>query len=416
MFNNSGLSLDQAPPIEVVLRFFLVGSIFGVVASFMLFFWHNDLNNIYASTTLALIHTLTLGVMASFMLGALFQMMPVLCGVHIKAPVDFSIRVTYTLLVGVIFLITAFINGNSALYIFAAIFLAIAILSSAFVMIRRLSKINHSNSSRGMLIAIISFVIAVVLGIFMLTARAGFNIDIKYIEFRNIHFHFALFGWIAILIIAVAFQVIEMFYVTPKYNQKYAKYITILIFLLLLIYAILELLGFKISTLFSFFAVALISFNAVVTIIKIKQKKRPVNDASIWFWVNGMASLALFALFYFFNFSALFLAILFSSFALSIIFAMSYKIIPFLVWFHLNAKGYFDAPMMHEVVSAKYAKVNFWFFLSAEVILLTALKFKILFYFGSFLLLIAFCMLSLAIYRAWEKYNFTIKYGKKFNF
>ena len=416
MFNNSGLSLDQAPPIEVVLRLFFIGSLFGIVSSIMLFFWHNSLNDITSPQTLAIVHTLTLGVMASFMLGALFQMMPVLCGVHIKAPVDFGIRVYITLAIGVIFLVTAFIKGATSLYIFASIFLGFALLGSAYVMIKRLISINHSNSSRGMLLALIGLSITAILGIILVYLRAGFNIPLDYLIIKSIHYNFGLFGWIVMLVISVAFQVIEMFYVTPKYNTKYAKYITILILSLLILYAIA--LSFKLDflTFLPYLVVILAGINATITLIKLKQKKRPINDASIYFWTLGMASLVLFALFYIFNLPILAQATLFSYFALSIVFAMSYKIVPFLVWFHLNAKGYFDAPMMHEVISPKYAKINFWLFLATIILFLIAIKFSIIFYFGSFLLLLSFSMLLLSIYRAWDKYSYTLKFGKRFNF
>ncbi len=416
MFNNSGLSLDQAPPIEVVLRLFMVGSLFGIVLSVMLFFWHNSLNDFSSSYTLAVVHTFTLGVMASFMLGALFQMMPVLCGVHIKAPVDLSIRVYITLAIGVIFLVTAFINQAASLYIFASIFLGYSLLVSAYTMIKRLIKINHSNSSRGMLLALIALSITTILGIILLLIRAGYDTSLDYLAIKSIHYSFGLFGWIALLVISVAFQVVEMFYVTPKYNESYAKYLTITIFSLLIAYFLARYLNLALATPIPYILATIIGFNALLTLIKFKQKKRPVNDASIYFWIVGMGSLALFAVTYLFNLPILLSAELFAFFAMSIIFAMSYKIVPFLVWFHLNAKGYFDAPMMHEVISPKYAKINFWIYISSLILLLIAIKYFAIFYIGSFLLLLSFSMLSYSIYSALEKYNYTLKYGKRLSF
>ena len=416
MFNNSGLSLNQAPPIEVVLRFFLSGSIFGIVLSVMLLFWHNDLSNISSPTTLAIVHTLTLGVMASFMLGALFQMMPVLCGVHLKEPQDLSIRVNFTLLVGVIFLVTAFINSSFILYMLASLFLGFAIFTSAYKMVKQLIQINHSPSSKGMLIAIIALTITAFFGIVLVLIRAGFNIPFDYLTIKSIHFNFGLYGWISMLIISVSFQVIEMFYVTPKYNSIYSKYITLSIFGLLILYAIFTFLKFDIDRFIPYIVALLIGVHAFLTLIKLKQKKRPINDASIWFWVIGLLCLVLFAISYIIDLPLLIIAELFVFFALSIIYAMSYKIVPFLVWFHLNAKGYFDAPMMHEVITPKYAKINLWIYLLSVILLLIASYYKIIFYIGSFLLLLSFSMLSLAIYSAWEKYNFTLKFGKKFNF
>ena len=415
MFQNSGLSLNQAPPIEVVLRLFLIGSLFGIALSFMLFFWHDNLSDISHPTTLTIVHTLTLGVMASFMLGALFQMMPVLCGVHIKAPIDLSVRVSFTLMFGVIILIFAFLKGESSLYIIASILIAFALFSSTFVMIKELLKIKHSNSSRGMLIALSSLVITIILALILVSMRVGIDIPLNYINLKSIHFSFGLFGWIAILIISVSFQVVEMFYVTPKYSNKYAKFTPLFIFGLLLIYMALQILGYNLAKYILNIILILLAIYALITVDKLKKKKRPINDASILFWYIGMSSLLLFALLGFLNISTLVTALFFTSFALSIMFAMSYKIVPFLVWFHLNAKGYFDAPMMHEVISPKYAKINFYIHTLALITTLIAIKFSIIFYFGSFLLLVSFSMLSYAIYGAWEKYDWTLRNGKKFN-
>ncbi len=414
MFQNSGLSLNQAPPIMVVLRLFLIGSIFGLVASIMLFFWHDSLTDISSSKTLALTHTLTLGLMGSFMLGALFQMMPVLCGVFIKSPENIAIRVTYTLAIGTIFLVTSFLYTNTILTIFAMIFLSLAIFSSVYIISKELFKIKHSSSSKGMLVSILLFALAAMLGILMLSLRAGFEIDINYLNLKALHFNIALFGWIAMLIVSVSFQVIEMFYVAPSYKKIYSNYLPISIFILLLLYSFNQFIPIFSSVIN--IVIAIYMFHAIYTLINIKRKKRPISDATFWFWIVGMISLSLFGIVYILDISTILSATLFVSFAISILFAMSYKIVPFLVWFHLNAKGYFDAPMMYEVISPKYAKINLYIFIVAIFTLIIATKFILLYYISSTLLLISFIMLYLAIYGAISKYNYTLINGKKFNF
>ena len=110
------------------------------------------------------------------------------------------------------------------------------------------------------------------------------------------------------------------------------------------------------------------------------------------------------------------LGILFSYFALSIVYAMSYKIVPFLVWFHLNAKGYFEAPMMHEVVHPKYARLNLYIFLISFVLFLIAPFVSIMWKIGSIAFIASFFMLFLAIYRAIKKYYYVLENGKRFKF
>ena len=415
MFQNSGLSLDQAPPIKVVLRFFLSGSIFGVVAGIFLFFFNNDINSNYA---LILTHLLTLGVMASFMFGALFQMLPVLGGVHIKAPTLESLRVNYTLIFGLIFLLNAFYFGYTALYIFASLFLGFAIFKTAYLMLKELKDIEHNSSSRGMAISLVSLSILAIIGIVLLYIRAGYNINLDYIWLKSMHFSFGLFGWIALLIISVSFQVIEMFYVTPPYNKVYAKYLPCVILGVLILNFILSFVSSKAFYIFETVTILIVAIHALYTLIRLKQKKRPVMDATIYFWILGLSSFILFALIfiakYFVNIPTLLLAALFSYFALSIVFAMAYKIVPFLVWFHLNAQGYFDAPMMHEVTKPSYAKKNFYIFFASFILSILASFYPILWHFVSILFTISFFMLLLNIYSAMHKYQYVLKHSKKF--
>jgi len=70
-----------------VLRFFVTGAIFGVLLGLFLIATSIgifDISNY--SRDLIATHFLFLGVEASFMLGALFQMLPVLAGVIIRVP------------------------------------------------------------------------------------------------------------------------------------------------------------------------------------------------------------------------------------------------------------------------------------------------------------------------------------------
>jgi hypothetical protein len=49
-------------------------------------------------------------------------------------------------------------------------------------------------------------------------------------------------------------------------------------------------------------------------------------------------------------------------FVLSIMIGMLYKIIPFLVWFHLNSMGYMSIPTMNEMINKKLSKIQFYLF------------------------------------------------------
>jgi len=58
---------------------------------------------------------------------------------------------------------------------------------------------------------------------------------------------------------------------------------------------------------------------------------------------------------------------------------MVYKIVPFLVWFHLSSQGYMKAPMMHEVIKPKVAKVHFYIHVLSMFALLSTVFIDILY-------------------------------------
>ena len=88
MFSQNGLSLEQAPPISVVFRFFFVGALFGIIAGISIFFYGMDIFDASSTAAITFTHLLTLGVMLSFMFAALFQMLPVIAGVTLTSPIQ----------------------------------------------------------------------------------------------------------------------------------------------------------------------------------------------------------------------------------------------------------------------------------------------------------------------------------------
>ena len=347
-------------------------------------------------------------------------MLPVLCGVAIKNPETLALRVNYALILGTVFLLISFFTANRVLYILSALSLAYALFTTACIMIKKLKNISHSSSSRGMLLSLIALIFVTILGLLLLSIRGGFNINIDYLAIKSTHFSFGLFGWIALLIISVSFQVIEMFYVTPPYNKKYANYLPQIIITLLFINLFVAIFAPFLLNIIEYIIILLVALHAGFTLLKLKQKKRAVTDATILFWAVGMSSYILFAITYtlsqFIIIPTTLITTLFAYFALSIVFAMSYKIVPFLVWFHLNAKGYFEVPMMHEIAHPKYAKINLYLFIASFISLLLANFISIFWQIGALILFLVFFMLFYILYRAINRYFYILKNGKKFEF
>jgi len=371
MFSQGGLSLEQAPPLSVVLRFFITAAGFGLLLGLYLtslslgFLPYGEQHE--QPVNLTIVHLLALGVMASFMLGALFQMLPVIAGVSISTPTKKAMVAHILLIVGLLLQLLAFNNPTlSFLYLASAIVLGSGLLHATTLMLKQIVKIkDHSSSSKGMLFALSSFTIAIFLGIYLLLTLGGYIDGTFFLEVKEAHYSFALFGWITLLIISISFQVVEMFYVTPKYPTIMSKYLVTTIFILLILKTLLLFTALN-SAIITIILATLFIVYAGVTLHRLSKRKRPTSDATVWFWRLGMGLLMIsMTIILLDNITSLpanityISQIAFIGFALSIVFAMVYKIVPFLVWFHLSNQGYIEAPMMHDVIHPKKAKIHF---------------------------------------------------------
>jgi hypothetical protein len=423
MFSQGGLSLEQAPPISVVMKFFITASIFGLILGLYLLANSSGLlplNNYTYNITVT--HFLALGVMASFMFGALFQMLPVIAGVVIKMPTKKSMVAHILLVLGVTLQLLAFNSSISLLYLFSAIILGSGLLHATTLMIKELIKVqDHSSSSKGMLLSLSSFTIAILFGIYLLLTLGGYIEGNSFSKIKEAHYSFALFGWVTLLIVSVSFQVVEMFYVTPKYPTIMSKYLVTSIAMLLLLKLIALFTALPTIGIDLFLALLFIVYG-VITIHRLYKRKRPTSDATVWFWRLGIGllivSMSITALSTVTTLdqglkSISYLA--FIGFALSIVFAMNYKIVPFLTWFHLSNQGYIEAPMMHDVIHPKKAKIHFY----VHVAMLLTWTISILFnppmvdVLASILVVVSFGWLLYHLVGAVKKYNYTQKHTEK---
>jgi len=419
MFNQNGLSLDQAPPISVVFRFFFSGALFGILAAILILCFGSTIFD--ASTTQALIltHTLTLGVMLSFMFAALFQMLPVIAGVTLKAPIQKANRLQYPFVFGVVTLLFAFYTSLPWLFMVASILLGGSILYIVLLMLTQLFKItHHSSSSKGMMLSLLSLGTLLLLALYLTASLSGLSEGSYYTSIKTAHFSLGLFGWISLLILSISFQVIEMFYVTPAYPKAISHYLPLGLFSILLSSTIV---GVWIPSIWSIttpLLFLLLAIHALTTLKRLTQRKRPLTDATVWFWRLGMGLLLASLTLQIGDNSPLLSSLsylCFAGFALSIVFAMFYKIVPFLTWFHLNSQGYFTAPMMHEVIHPKTAMKHLYIHLATLVTFGLSLIMAPLIYVASLLTLLSFGWMLFQIIHAWKLYVHTQTTGEKFN-
>lgn len=422
MFSQNGLSLDQAPPISVVFRFFFSGSLFGILAGILILFFQTAVFDVFSIQAVILTHTLTLGAMLSFMFAALFQMLPVIAGVKLTSPVQKANWVQYPFIFGVSALLLAFHTGEPLLFLTASTLLGGTILGISFIMLKNLLALpNHSSSSKGMSVALIALVILTILALYLTSTLSGLTEGVHYSRFKTAHYSFGLFGWIALLIISISFQVIEMFYVTPPYPKSFNHYLPPALLGFLIIGMILSFFSIDIWSIVTIIIAFMLAAYAVLTLKRLTQRKRPIADATVWFWRIGLGALIVSMLLRIIDTLtplpqsiAALSYITFAGFALSIVFAMFYKIVPFLTWFHLNSQGYFTAPMMHEVIHPKTAMKHLYIHLATLVAYILALFISSFIYLAGGLTILSFGWMLWQIVHAWKLYKHTQEKGEKF--
>jgi len=378
-----GLSLDQSPPFFSSGRFFLSAPIFIILAGLVLVF--KDVSLVRSDPHIVtLIHLFTLGVFTMIMFGAIQQMLPVLAGVKLPQANLVSKLSHIFLFIGTLLFAYGFLNAmipvvmiSAAVFLFLSFFLVLGGSIYAMTQVQKFSP-----TVKAMSLAIVFGLITAMLGSWMLQNYVGEYNDI-HSSIMFIHMVLGIFGFAGILIIGVAFKIIPMFYVTPGFKSFCKSWVAYLIVVGIILWAIFtiffpSLQWIAILVLTTFFT----AFSTTV-ILKLNKRRRPIADITVWFW--RVAGVSLFVGMFVTMANGwveadldVFVAVLIGGgFLLSILTGMLYKIVPFLVWFHLNAKGHFNIPTMREMLDKRMSYVQFGLHLFALISLMIAVFYPI---------------------------------------
>jgi hypothetical protein len=433
--NTANLSLEQTPPLSVPLRFFLTAPLFGLLAAGLLFY---DgpllLMNRWAPHTLALTHLFTLGVITMVMFGAMLQLIAVLAATPVPHPILVS-RVLHTLLtVGTLSLSAGLYYSKPFLMQIALIVLGLTFIGFIGVIGYCLVRVKARNPIlTGMRLAVIALAVTALLGIALAMLFAyGLPLPMPTL-LTDIHLTWGGVGWIGLLVMAIAYQVVPMFQITPHYPPALTKRLIPLLFISLLLWTMLEILAifeqvsFILPLLFSGLIVFGITLFAVVTLRLQERRLRKLPDITLNYWrvamIQWLITVALWVIGVFWTtlssqaFYPILLGVLFFvGFVLSVIQGMLYKIVPFLIWLNLQNQqlniltvvNMKPLPNMKQIIPDRYARRQFWVYLSALGTTIAAVFWpKTLTPVASVLFMISFLILSYNLYSALWLYRKT---------
>ncbi len=346
------------------------------------------------------------------------QMLPVLGGAVIKKPVLVGLTVHGLLLFGLLSLLMGLLWPSGFLMKFAALFLTTGFgVFIAAVVLALTGKKAANQTISAMYYAILALLVTVVLGLALILNLHSANPQFDMSRLTNLHLTWGLLGWIGVLVCGVAYQVVPMFQMTPQYPESVKKMLAPLIFVGLLVWSGLSVLdtqsGEWMALIFTLVFVVAYSVFAILTLRLQMQRKRRLFDITRAFWIPGMLSLLVASALWFLRlatdlfvddsgFDFILAGVLIYGFAVSVINGMLYRIIPFIIWFHLQHRNIISAqesiiaiPGVKSIIPVTQMKWQYGFYLASFFLLPFAILKPIWFtYPFAVLIVISFGLLS----------------------
>lgn len=388
------LTLEQTPPLSVPLRFFLTTPAFAISAGLLLLWSGGDaFVSRWTPVTLAATHMVTLGVLAMAMIGALLQILPVVAGVEVPKP-DLVARATHMLLTGGTALLSAaFVLSIPAVFMAALLVLLTGVALLLVVCWAGLRQCaTASPTLLSIRVALFALGVTVLIGAAMALSFAKI-ISLPLLQLTELHVLWGLAGWVGLLLAGVAYQVVPMFQVTPVYPQSVTRFFSPVLFGLLLVIstwmAIVTGMAAPAPPLPLMLVECGYAVFALATLALLRKRKRPAPETSTLFWYVSMLSLL--------TGTGLGIAgqvvpavaeapghalsvgmLLIVGCGYSVVNGMLYKIVPFLVWYHLQTRlagTIHKAPNVRQVISETSSQRQFSCHLVSLALLLLAVHY-----------------------------------------
>ncbi|MBF0138505.1 MAG: hypothetical protein H7833_07265 [Magnetococcus sp. DMHC-1] len=391
MISTSGLHIDQAPPLHIPFRFFATAPLFISAAGVAVLYWGSDLWLLpLAPQTVALTHLAVLGWISMIMIGAMYQMIPVLAALPMPW-LGMAPWVHGGLAVGVTALVLEIGLGvHRWLLLVASVGLGLAIGLFAVQTGRALmtTTVKHPTVN-AMRMAVVALIGVLVLGGVFLGEYAHGFLPMDRHMVLGIHLTWGLLGWVGTLIIGVSMQVLPMFYVMPLFPVAVGN--GILAGLGMTLIALPMALWLTPDRHLWLWLAALPAGVAIGVYAWTMKKlfaarKRKIADVTYQFWLVGLGCGAIGLVIpilwplndadkWRFLFGVLYLW----GGVSSIIFGMLYKIIPFLVWFHRFSRlaGLVEnIPMMDDLIPERVARSHYIIHCATILMLATGINSK----------------------------------------
>lgn len=363
------LSFDQGPPISAPLRFFVTAPVFAMAAGLLLLWAGPDL---YASrwtpAALAFTHLITVGFMMQVMLGAMQQLLPVMAGANIHRPLRVATLVHAALTLGGILLAAAFLFGKALLFGWAVACLTTGVGGFVVAALHALHGVKATSPIiRGLRMGLLGLSVTVSIGL-LNAVSMGWSLGVPLEQLANVHLGWGFVAWGCAILGAVGFVAVPMFQQTPAYPGWFGRGFAAVAISVVALWTGAELTGLRTSAAVLAVGVVLVAASFALMTLKLQRRsQRPTADAVHRLWrvamLSALAACGLWLLSRvpglltaWSGWPLLFGALLLVGGFMSVILGMLYKIVPFLVWLHLQnlGAGRLMAPNVKKVLDERH--------------------------------------------------------------
>lgn len=347
------LSFEQGPPLGAPLRFFITAPLFAICAGGLLLWAGPDLfASRWTPAALALTHLITVGFMMQVMLGAMQQLLPVMAGANIRRPLLVATVVHAAITLGGILLVLAFLTAKPLLVGCAVALLGGGVVIFTGAAVQALHGVpTASPIARGMGLGLLGLFVTVGLGL-LIAVSMGWSLGLPQEQLANVHLGWGFVAWGGAILGAVGFVAVPMFQQTPPYPGWFRRGFAVVTIATVALWTGAELAGLARGASVLALGVVLVSASFAWMTLKVqRQGKHPKPGALQRLWRVAMVSTLLACALWLLarvsdtetqwqGWPLLFGVLLLFGGFMSVILGMIYKIVPFLVWLHLQNLGH----------------------------------------------------------------------------
>ncbi len=302
---------------------------------------------------IGVLHLINIGLLMMIVTGVLFQILPVIGGIHFPWQGVISRIVYISLTAGALLYFAGFFFSEQLTSMSAALVLSIGLVPYILFLLFALFRITKAPESI-YLFRYPSLFLLLLIGLgMMLLVNPGIGRGVLF-PLTDIHAVWGLGGWFTLLSMSISFQMIPMFQVTPDFPGWIKRWIVPLITVLLLLWGVGRMAGLSHQTtaIFLVLAAAAMAAYGIAGLLLISKRKRQIFDATVYFWQFSLLSLIsgssilIFSLLFLQQIPGWLALFWIFCFLLPMLSGMLMKITPFLVFLHLQQKIIKDPQQM----------------------------------------------------------------------